>query len=104
MSRYNVWLETEEVDDYGDQIQEMDHLCHKMAKVKTLEEAAETFRMIRNCHIAYGRLRQFCDVVGRFSADPRDQQRNDRLIDELFVLRRETIRGLNMVGLSHLVE
>ena len=93
MSRYNVWLETEEVDDYGDQIQEVDHLCHKMAKVKTLEEADETFRTIRNCHIAYGRLRQFCEIAAKRKDDP-----------ELQELRKQTIEGLNMVGLAHLVE
>lgn len=97
MSEFNIWLETEEVDENGDQIQELDELCEKLAHVTTREKTDEMFRQFRNCHIAYSRLRQFCQM-----ALQANKMTNPVL--QMQELRMETLKGLNMVGLSHLVE
>ena len=90
---YNVWIETEEVDDDGDQVQELDSHCHKLVHCESLEEVDQVFNRACNNHIAFARLKQFCELAASRKDDPEMQQ-----------LRQATLQGLRMVGLADTVE
>ena len=89
---YNVWIETEEVDEDGDQIQEIDTHCQKLVHCDSMEEVDKVFSCASNNHIAFGWLKKFCELAEE-SDDPQLKQ-----------LRHAARHGLRMVGLAHMVD